>query len=91
MKMKLEPDHKYYPKNILQKLAYLVEECGEVQTAVGKTLRWGLNSYNPDLPEKERETNREWVLRELKDLEQAIKIAKEGLLNDHLPFGDTIW
>ena len=62
-----------------QKFGYLVEECGEVQAAVGKTIRWGLDSYNPELPEEERETNREWVLRELKDLEQAIKIVKEVL------------
>ncbi|KKN37359.1 hypothetical protein LCGC14_0764200 [marine sediment metagenome] len=75
----MKPDHKYYPKTIQQKLGYLVEECGEVQAAVGKALRWGLESYNPDLPEEERETNREWILRELKDLEQAISIVKGGL------------
>ena len=75
----MNPDHKYYPKTIIQKLGYLVEECGEVQAAVGKTIRWGLDSYNPDLPEKEREPNRDWILREIKDLEQAIKIVKKEL------------
>lgn len=77
--MKLTPNHKYYPKTIQQKLGYLAEECGEVMAAVGKTIRWGLESYNPELPEKERETNREWLLRELEDLEQAIKIVKDNL------------
>jgi len=47
--------------------------------AVGKTLRWGLESYNPELPEEERETNREWLLRELKDLKQAISIVENHL------------
>ena len=77
--MKLTPNHKYYPKTIQQKLGYLAEECGEVMAAVGKTLRWGLESYNPELPEEERETNREWLLRELKDLKQAISIVENHL------------
>jgi len=47
--------------------------------AVGKTLRWGLDSYNPELPSHERETNREWIERELKDLRRAIKWVSERL------------
>jgi NTP pyrophosphatase (non-canonical NTP hydrolase) len=67
---------KYYPETLEQKLGYLVEECGEVLAAVGKAQRWGLDSYNPELAIDERETNREWILRELKDLELAISIVK---------------
>lgn len=69
----------YEPKTINQKLGYLVEECGEVQAAVGKTIRWGLESTNPELPPEEQETNRDWVLRELDDLERAIRYAREAL------------
>jgi len=75
----MDSTHKYYPKTIEQKLGYLVEECGEVQAAIGKTIRWGLDGYNPELPIEEREINRDWILRELKDLEQAIKFVKEVL------------
>lgn len=70
------------PITDLQKLGYLVEECGEVMAAVGKTIRWGLDSSNPELPEQERETNRDWILRELKDLKDAIKITEEELERD---------
>jgi NTP pyrophosphatase (non-canonical NTP hydrolase) len=72
----------YMPITDLQKLGYLVEECGEVMAAVGKTIRWGLDSSNPELPEQERETNRDWILRELKDLKDAIKITEEELERD---------
>jgi NTP pyrophosphatase (non-canonical NTP hydrolase) len=67
----------YEPKTTAQALGYLVEECGEVLAAVGKTQRWGLESTNPDLPiEEDRETNRDWILRELKDLSGAIDRAR---------------
>jgi NTP pyrophosphatase (non-canonical NTP hydrolase) len=72
------PQHKYYPKTDVQKLGYLAEECGEVLAAVGKTIRWGLDSYNPELPETERETNRQWILRELQDLKTAIAIVERA-------------
>lgn len=69
----------YKPQTEKQKLGYLVEECGEVMAAVGKTLRWGLASSNPELPKDKQETNREWILRELKDLKEAIIIVEETL------------
>ena len=52
---KMKPEYK--PKTIEQKLGYLIEKCGEVLAATGKTIRWGLNSVNPELPPKEAETN----------------------------------
>jgi len=70
---------KYRPKTVDQKLGYLVEECGEVLAAVGKTLRWGLDSYNPELPKKKRETNRDWILRELQDLKLAIELVEKEI------------
>lgn len=53
-------------------LAWLVEECGETLAAAGKTQRWGLDSVNPELPPEQQETNRDWLLREILDLEAAI-------------------
>ena len=75
----MKPDHRYYPKTTEQKLGYLVEECGEVMAAVGKTQRWGLDSTNPEIPPSERETNRAWILRELVDLKQAIELVEVAL------------
>jgi NTP pyrophosphatase (non-canonical NTP hydrolase) len=68
----------YRPISIEQKLGYLVEECGEVLAAVGKTQRWGLDSCNPEVGAS-RETNREWILRELSDLEHACGILRVAL------------
>jgi hypothetical protein len=67
----------YEPKSPEQRVAYLVEECGEVLAAAGKSLRWGLGSWNPELPEDERETNAAWLLREMRDLDVAIARVRE--------------
>lgn len=72
-------DPAYEPKTLAGKLGYLVEECGEVLAAVGKTQRWGLENFNPELPPEKRETNREWVLREMLDLERAIGMVRAAL------------
>lgn len=69
----------YEPLAYLDKVGYLVEECGEVLAAVGKTIRWGLESVNPTLPPEQQETNRNWILRELPDLRKAIAIFKAAI------------
>lgn len=74
MSRRMKPQ--YQPQSVQQALGYLVEECGEVLAAAGKTQRWGLNSVNPELPPDEQETNREWLLRELPDLSRAIRIVR---------------
>jgi len=71
---------RYLPRTMEQKLGYLVEECGEVLAAVGKTQRWGLESRNPEVVPSESETNARWILREMDDLELAIGIARRALL-----------
>ncbi len=55
-----------------KQLAHVVEECGEVLAAIGKTQRWGRFSVNPLVDEKLQETNQAWLKRELKDLREAI-------------------
>jgi len=69
----------YEPITTEETLGYLVEECGEVLAAVGKTQRWGLESVNPEIPVAQQETNREWILRELKDLRDAIRRVEQDL------------
>ena len=69
---------KYAPITIEQKLGRLVEECGEVLAAVGKTQRWGLDNFNPE-PGASQETNREWILRELGDLEHMCADVRDAI------------
>lgn len=49
-----------------------IEELGELQAALGKSLRWGWQSYNPELPPEKRETNDAWVRREIADVRGAL-------------------
>jgi len=70
---------KYRPRTLEQKLGYLIEECGEVLAAVGKSLRWGLGGFNPELPYGQRELNGDWIQRELADLERALSLVKDAL------------
>ena len=39
-------------------LAKVIEECGEVISAAGKTLQWGTDSCDPTKPATERENKR---------------------------------
>ncbi len=73
----------YEPKTEQQKLGYLVEECGETLAAVGKSQRWGLESFNPELDNPSAEENHEWVLREIKDLKRAIRIVEKHLKSEY--------
>lgn len=75
----------YEPKTLDQKLGYLVEEAGEVQAAVGKAIRWGLESSSPELPPEEQVTNRDWILAELVDLERAIGYVRAELIKAKAP------
>ena len=70
-------DKAYEPSNFKQKIGYLIEECGEVLAAAGKTVRWGIDSFNPESPSCDRETNKKWLLRELKDLKRAIRYIEK--------------
>jgi hypothetical protein len=56
-------------------LAHVIEECGEVLAAAGKTQRFGAFSMNPLLSPGDplyRETNIVWLKREMIDLQEAI-------------------
>ena len=76
-------DKRFLQKGFTKQLAHLVEECGEVLSAAGKTQRWGLDSVNPLLPPSEQETNGDWLLRELQDLKAAIWRLEQTLYTKH--------
>lgn len=65
------------PASLLSKV---VEEAGEVLAAIGKTQIFGFDSYNPYLPPHERETNEDWIMRELKDLKFHIERLENHVL-----------
>lgn len=73
----------YVPKNSEQALAHLVEECGETLAAAGKSQRFGFFSVNPEIPLCEQETNLTWLMREISDLEGAIKEFKARVEYEH--------
>jgi len=49
-----------------------VEELGELQAALGKSLRWGWTSSNPELPVGKRVPNVAWVRAEMQDVRDAL-------------------
>lgn len=65
-------DPRFLQSGFDKQLAHLVEECGEVLAAAGKTQRWGRDSVNPLIPANQQETNEAWLRREIADLRQAI-------------------
>lgn len=75
-------DQKYMRPGLPFALGKTVEELGELQAALGKTLRWGWLSENPEIPQHARETNLLWVKREMQDVRDALdnmdrELAKE--------------
>jgi len=66
-------DQRFLQTGFDKQLAHVVEECGEVLAAAGKTQRWGLDSVNPLLPVDQQETNEAWLRREIADLDGALK------------------
>lgn len=49
-----------------------VEEAGEFLSAMGKTMRRGWRSVNPELLPQDQERNIDWVQREMSDLRGAL-------------------
>lgn len=69
----------YEPETMEQFLGYVVEECGEVLHAIGKSQRWGLDSCNPELPPAKRESNFLWLKREIADLRGALDRLEKAM------------
>lgn len=74
-------DLKYLPKNFEGQLAHVVEECGEVMAAAGKTMRFGRKSVDPTDTSAKPETNEQWLKREILDLTVALFRLRQTL--DH--------
>jgi len=50
----------------------MIEEMGELNSALGKTLRWGWASVNPELKPAYQESNFLWVKRGMRDVHGAL-------------------
>jgi NTP pyrophosphatase (non-canonical NTP hydrolase) len=59
----------------VERLAWLSEELGEAQQAIGKILRHGYESKNPQYLGPPNPTNRESLERELGDVMAAIEMS----------------
>lgn len=62
-------DRRYMKPGLPFATGKAVEEAGEFLQALGKTLRFEWESYNP---ETKGEANCQWVQREMKDLRDAL-------------------
>lgn len=70
---------KYMRRGLDFAMGKAVEEAGEFLAAMGKTMRWGWESYNPELPPEQRELNVAWVRREIDDLRGALNNLEREL------------
>lgn len=73
----------YIRKDFIGSLYHIIEECGELCAAAGKTLRWGPMSVNPELPPAEQETNLVWLRRELKDVREAAERLEAAIEKEY--------
>lgn len=81
-------DARYIRDDFDHCLAHVGEECGELVAAIGKTQRWGWQSINPELTARDplyRETNINWVQREMRDLREAMDRLQKCIDEDRLP------
>lgn len=73
-------DIKYMREGLPFAVGKAVEELGELQAALGKTMRWGWNSYNPELPAEQRIANVDWVFAEMADVRDALNNLEREML-----------
>jgi hypothetical protein len=59
---------KYFRNDFHGILFHVVQEASEVTKEAMKIAMYGLDSFNPELPIEQRETNRHALLREIDDL-----------------------
>lgn len=84
-------DPRFLQEGFDKQLAHVVEECGEVLSAAGKTQRWGPDNVNPLLPKEQQELNIKWLQRELKDCREAITRLEKTIYDIRYPIDGTNW
>ena len=77
--------NKYQPTGLLSALGAATEKCGDLSHAIGKTLRWGMFNYNPDLPKADQISNRDFMLAKIASLRRSLDLLNAMLLSQHNP------
>lgn len=69
-------------------LAKTQNDLGKLQAALGKTLRWGWEGVNPELPPSEQESNLLWVRRELQSV--RLRLNEPGVAREMRDVRDAV-
>lgn len=75
----------YIQPGIYATAAHAAEEAGELIQALGKLMRFGPYSVNPELPVEQQEENFIWLVREWTDLVAAMDRLTLAIQNDDTP------
>lgn len=78
-------DKRYIVDDFEHCLGHAIEEAGEFLAAAGKTLRWGWRSCNPELAPADQEPNLAWMIREMRDLSDALARLQKVIDDGRLP------
>lgn len=66
---------------LIEELGELQAAIGDLQASLGKGLRWGWESANPDLPMAERETNVAWTRRAMEPVRRELNDVLGSMTN----------
>lgn len=80
-------DQKYMRRGLDFARGKTIEEAGELLAALGKCIRWGWESANPELPRDQQETNADWVRREMADVRGALDNLEKEMERACVPVG----
>jgi NTP pyrophosphatase (non-canonical NTP hydrolase) len=75
-------DKRFLQDGFEKRLSHVIEECGELIAAAGKTQRWGRLSVNPLAPPAEQETNIDWLRREMADVREALDRLDQAIAEE---------
>ena len=83
-------DPRFLQRGFGPSLSHLIEEAGEALAAAGKVQRWGAASVNPLLPAEQQERNIDWLMRELSDVEEAIRRLRSAAFQEGYITNDAV-
>lgn len=83
-------DPRFLQRGFGPSLSHFIEEAGETLAAAGKLQRWGAESVNPLMPAEQQERNIDWLMRELSDVEEAIRRLRSAALQEGYITNDAV-
>lgn len=73
----------YFKNDFNSCLGHAIEECGEFLAAAGKLQRHGAESYDPTVSVDKRESNMDWMKREMRDVREAMLRLERAIGADY--------